>query len=57
MDGPAWTIVDAPRDDADAPRDDADARFDSATRCMQLTKNFAEIVDASAHLMVLATAP
>ena len=50
IEGPAWTIV-------DAPGDDADARFDSALRCAQLTENFAEIVDASAHLMVLATAP
>jgi ubiquinone/menaquinone biosynthesis C-methylase UbiE len=50
IEGPAWTIV-------DAPGDDADARLDSALRCAQLTENFAEIVDASAHLMVLATAP
>ena len=50
IEGPAWTIV-------DAPGDDADARFDSAPRCAQLTENFAEIVDASAHLMALATAP
>ena len=50
IEGPAWTIV-------DAPGDDADARFDSALRCAQLTENFAEIVDASAHLMALATAP
>jgi SAM-dependent methyltransferase len=49
IEGPAWTIV-------DAPGDDADARFDSALRCAQLTENFAEIVDASAHLMALATA-
>jgi ubiquinone/menaquinone biosynthesis C-methylase UbiE len=50
IEGPAWTIV-------DASGDDADARFDSALRCAQLTENFAEIVDASAHLMALATAP
>jgi hypothetical protein len=50
IEGPAWTIV-------DAPGDDADARLDSALRCAQLTENFAEIVDASAHLMALATAP
>jgi ubiquinone/menaquinone biosynthesis C-methylase UbiE len=50
IEGPAWTIV-------DAPGDDADARFDSALRCAQLTENFAEIVDASAHLMALATTP
>jgi hypothetical protein len=50
IEGPAWTIV-------DAPGDHADARFDSALRCAQLTENFAEIVDASAHLMALATAP
>jgi ubiquinone/menaquinone biosynthesis C-methylase UbiE len=49
IEGPAWTIV-------DAPGDDADARFDSALRCAQLTENFAEIVDSSAHLMALATA-
>jgi ubiquinone/menaquinone biosynthesis C-methylase UbiE len=49
IEGPAWTIV-------DAPGDDADARFDSALRCAQLTENFAEIVDVSAHLMALATA-
>jgi hypothetical protein len=48
--GPAWTIV-------DAPGEDADARLDSALRCAQLTENFAEIGDASAHLMALATAP
>jgi hypothetical protein len=47
--GPAWTIV-------DAPGDDADARFDSALCCAQLTEDFAEIVDASAHLMALAAA-
>ena len=50
IEGPAWTIV-------DAPGDDADARFDSALRCAQLTENFAEIADASAHLMALATTP
>jgi hypothetical protein len=50
IDGPAWTIV-------DAPGEDADARLDSALRCAQLTENFAEIVNASAHLMALATAP
>jgi ubiquinone/menaquinone biosynthesis C-methylase UbiE len=50
IEGPAWTIV-------DAPGDDADARLDSALRCAQLTENFAEMVDASAHLMALATAP
>jgi ubiquinone/menaquinone biosynthesis C-methylase UbiE len=50
IEGPAWTIV-------DAPGEYADARFDSALRCAQLTENFAEIVDASAHLMALATAP
>jgi hypothetical protein len=50
IEGPAWTLV-------DAPGDDADARLDSALRCAQLTENFAEIVDASAHLMALATAP
>jgi len=50
IEGPAWTIV-------DAPGDDADAHLDSALRCAQLTENFAEIVDASAHLMALATAP
>jgi hypothetical protein len=50
IEGPAWTIV-------DAPGDDADARLDSALRCARLTENFAEIVDASAHLMALATAP
>jgi len=49
-DGPAWTIDSAAGDDADAP-------FDSALRCAQLTENVAEIVDASAHLMALATAP
>jgi ubiquinone/menaquinone biosynthesis C-methylase UbiE len=49
IEGPAWTIV-------DAPGDDADARLDSALRCAQLTEDFAEIVDASAHLMALATA-
>jgi hypothetical protein len=49
VEGPAWTIV-------DAPRDDADARLDSALRCARLTENFAEIVDASAHLMALARA-
>jgi SAM-dependent methyltransferase len=48
--GPAWTIV-------DAPGDDADARFESAPRCAQLTENSAKIVDASAHLMALTTAP
>jgi hypothetical protein len=46
IEGPAWTIV-------DAPGDDADARLDSALRSAQLTENFAEIVDASAHLMAL----
>lgn len=46
----AWTIV-------DAPGDDADARLDSALRCAQLTESFAEIVDASAHLIARATAP
>jgi ubiquinone/menaquinone biosynthesis C-methylase UbiE len=50
IEGPAWTIV-------DAPGEDADARFDSALRCAQLTEDFAEVVDASAHLMALATAP
>jgi ubiquinone/menaquinone biosynthesis C-methylase UbiE len=50
IEGPAWTIV-------DAPGDDADTRFDSALRCAQLTENFAEIADASAHLMALATTP
>ena len=50
IEGPAWTIV-------DAPGEDADARFDSALRCAQLTENFAEIVDASAHLMAVAAAP
>jgi SAM-dependent methyltransferase len=50
IEGPAWTIV-------DAPGDDADARLDSALRCAQLTENFAEIVDANAHLMALAAAP
>ena len=50
IEGPAWTIV-------DAPGADADARFAGALRCAQLTENFAEIVDASAHLMALATAP
>jgi hypothetical protein len=50
IEGPAWTIV-------DEPGDDADARLDSALRCAQLTENFAEIVDASAHLMAFATAP
>jgi SAM-dependent methyltransferase len=50
IEGPAWTIV-------DAPGDDADARLDSALRCAQLTENFAEVVDASAHLMALGTAP
>ena len=50
IEGPAWTIVGAAGDDADAP-------FDSALRCAQLTENFAEIVDASAHLMALAPAP
>ena len=50
IEGPAWTIV-------DAPGDDADARLDSALRCAQLTENVAEIVDASAHLMARATAP
>jgi hypothetical protein len=50
IEGPAWTIV-------DAPGDDANARLDSALRCAQLTENFAEIVDASAHLMALAMAP
>jgi hypothetical protein len=50
IEGPAWTIV-------DAPGDDAGARFDSALRCAQLTENFAEIVDATGHLMALATAP
>jgi ubiquinone/menaquinone biosynthesis C-methylase UbiE len=50
IEGPAWTVV-------DWPGDDADARLDSALRCAQLTENFAEIVDASAHLMALATAP
>ena len=50
IEGPAWTIV-------DAPGNDADARLDSALRCAQLTENFAEIVDASAHLMAFATAP
>jgi hypothetical protein len=34
IEGPAWTIV-------DAPGDDADARFDSALRCAQLTESFA----------------
>ena len=42
---------------ADAAGDDADARFDSALRCAQLTQNFAEIVDASAHIMAIARAP
>jgi SAM-dependent methyltransferase len=50
IEGPAWTIV-------DAPGEDTDARFDSALRCAQLTENFAEIVDASAHLMAVAAAP
>ena len=50
IEGPAWTIV-------DAPGDDADARFDGAVRCAQSTENYAELVDASAHLMALATAP
>jgi hypothetical protein len=50
IEGPAWTIV-------DAPGDDADARLDSALRCAELTENFADIVDASAHLMALAAAP
>ena len=50
VEGPAWTIV-------DAPGDDADARFDSALRCAQLTENLAEIADASARLMALATTP
>jgi hypothetical protein len=49
IEGPAWTVVDAGYD--------AEARFDSALRCAQLTENFAEIVDSSAHLMDLATAP
>jgi ubiquinone/menaquinone biosynthesis C-methylase UbiE len=40
FEGPAWTIV-------DAPGDDAEARLDSALRCAQLTENFAEIVDAT----------
>ena len=50
IEGPAWTIV-------DTPGDDADARFDSALRCAQLTEDYVEIVDASAHLMAVATAP
>jgi ubiquinone/menaquinone biosynthesis C-methylase UbiE len=50
IEGPAWIIV-------DAPGEDVDARFNSAMRCAKLTENFAEIVDASAHLMALATAP
>jgi ubiquinone/menaquinone biosynthesis C-methylase UbiE len=50
IEGPAWTIV-------DAPGDDAGARFDSALRCAQLTESFAEIADASGHLMALATTP
>jgi ubiquinone/menaquinone biosynthesis C-methylase UbiE len=50
VEGPAWTIV-------DAPGDDTDARFDSALRCARLTENFAEIVDASAHLMAFARLP
>jgi ubiquinone/menaquinone biosynthesis C-methylase UbiE len=50
IEGPAWTIV-------DAPGDDADARFDSALRCARLTESFEEIVNASAHLMALTTAP
>jgi len=50
VEGPAWTIV-------DAPGDDADARFDSALRCAQLTENYAELVDASAHLMAFTTVP
>jgi hypothetical protein len=50
IEGPAWTIV-------DSPGDDAEARFDSALRCAQLTETFAEIADASAHLMALATTP
>jgi SAM-dependent methyltransferase len=41
----------------DTPGDDAEARFDSALRCAQLTENFAEIADASGHLMGLATTP
>jgi ubiquinone/menaquinone biosynthesis C-methylase UbiE len=50
VEGPVWTIV-------DAPGDDADARFDSALRCAQLTENYAELVDASAHLMAFTTVP
>jgi ubiquinone/menaquinone biosynthesis C-methylase UbiE len=50
IEGPAWTIV-------DASGEDANARFDSALRCAQLTENSAELVDASAHLMALATTP
>ena len=49
IEGPAWTIV-------DALGDDADARFNSAPRCAQLTENFAQIMDASAHMIALATA-
>ena len=50
IEGPVWTIV-------DAPGDDADAWFDSALRCAQLTENYAELVDASAHLMAFTTVP
>jgi len=48
IEGPAWTVV-------DPPGDDADQRFDSALRCARLTENYVEIADASAHLMAIAT--
>jgi len=47
--GPAWTIV-------GALGDNGDARFESPPRCAQLTENFAQIMDPSAHLMALASA-
>jgi SAM-dependent methyltransferase len=50
IEGPAWTIV-------DAPGDEAEALFDSALHCAQLTENLAEIVDASAHLMASRRLP
>lgn len=49
VEGPAWIIADVGVD--------AQRRFDSALRCARLTEDCPEVVDASAHLMAIATAP
>ncbi|MDQ3274522.1 MAG: class I SAM-dependent methyltransferase [Actinomycetota bacterium] len=48
IDGPAWTTAD--HEGPEAPQ-----LFDSALRCARLSEDHPELVDASAHLMAMAT--